>query len=189
MSDEKQFSTQPTINPRNDIVWAKRGEKNVVQVSKHAPQVRVWAGICKNGMTSLHFFEGNLNSEEYVGILEQAVPEINKLLGNDGWWLQQDGATSHTAHATRDWLVENVPHFIPARDWPANSPDLNPMENLWGIMDQKIKAKAPKTAEQLKQLLEKVWKELPAEMVKGLVAGVPQRLTDVIRNKGAYIEK
>ena len=36
----------------------------------------------------------------------------------DDWWYVQDGATAHTANITQDWLSDNVPNFIYARDWP-----------------------------------------------------------------------
>ena len=53
---------------------------------------------------------------------------------------QQDGARAHTSKATIAWLDANIKHYIPAEDWPPNSPDLSPIENVWSIMPTAIYA-------------------------------------------------
>jgi len=47
---------------------------------------------------------------------------------------QQDGARAHASKATVAWLDTNIKHYIPPEDWPPNSPDLSPIENVWSIM-------------------------------------------------------
>jgi len=47
---------------------------------------------------------------------------------------QQDGARVHTSKATIAWLDTNIKHYIPPENWPPNSPDLSPIENIWSIM-------------------------------------------------------
>jgi len=47
---------------------------------------------------------------------------------------QQDGARAHTSKATIAWLDTNIKHYIPLKDWPPNSTDLSPIENVWSIM-------------------------------------------------------
>ena len=47
---------------------------------------------------------------------------------------QQNGARAHTSKATIAWLDANIKHYIPPEDWPPNSPDLSPIENVWSIM-------------------------------------------------------
>jgi len=47
---------------------------------------------------------------------------------------QQDGARAHTSKATIVWLDTNIKLYIPPKDWPPNSPDLSPIENVWSIM-------------------------------------------------------
>ena len=50
----------------------------------------------------------------------------------------QDGAPAQAAKATQAWCKKNLPNFIEKKCWPPNSPDINPVENLWSIMDEVV---------------------------------------------------
>ena len=78
-----------------------------------------------HGIGPLVLVKETLNSEEYVNILSNYF--ISWVHDHPNLTFQQDGASCHTSHYTTWWLSS---HEIPVLDWPAQSPDLNPIENL-----------------------------------------------------------
>ena len=75
----------------------------------------------------------------------------------------QDGASAHAAKATQAWCQKkNLSNFIEKTCWPPNSPDINPVENLWSIRDEVVyKDPTPKTMKDLKRRLKQAWKKIP----------------------------
>lgn len=71
--------------------------------------------------------------------------------------------------------------------WPGNSPDLNPIENLWAIMGRKINAKKPGSIEELKKLVEQVWyEEVSNDFLHELYSSMANRIAEVIQKKGGH---
>ena len=96
--------------------------------------------------------------------------------------LQQDSAPAHTANKVRNWLVSNR---IEVLEWPGNSPDLNPIENLWMILKRKVRLHQPKNMQDLIYNIKRVWcTEITAELCRKLVDSMPNRLKNVLKHKG-----
>ena len=102
----------------------------------------------------------------------------------------QDGAPAHTAIRTQKWLSEYLPGFWEKGVWPSNSPDLNPIENLWSIMQTELDKRKPATnLTQLGKYLENIWNGISPSILENLVDGMPGRINSCIKLNGEYIGK
>ncbi len=86
--------------------------------------------------------KSNITAPVYQDILEHfMLPSADQLLKKDADFIfKHDLAPAHTAKSTKSWLND---HGVGVLDWPANSPDLNPIDNLWGIVKREIRNKRP----------------------------------------------
>ncbi len=82
--------------------------------------------------------------------------------------LQDDNAPVHRANVVKAWKARNE---LECLEWPAQSPDLNPMENLWMTLKRGISARdpPPKTVNELKIIVQEEWKKIPLKDVQNLV--------------------
>ncbi len=110
------------------------------------------------------------------------LPAADQLYGDADFIFQQDLAPAHSAKATSTWFKD---HGIPVFNWPANSPDLNPIENLWGIVKRKMLYARPNNAEELKATIRATWALITPEQCHRLIDSMPRRFAAVIQAKGA----
>ena len=93
----------------------------------------------------------------------------------------QDGAPAHSARNTKQYLKRKR---IRELKWPPKSPDLNPIENLWGIVKAKMKVTLNFTAEELKREIRRVWKTIPQKEIDNLVLSFPGRVQKMLESGG-----
>ena len=183
-SDESTF--QIVFGNCGRRVLRTKEEKNQLdcyrcKVQKPA-SVMVWGCISAQGMGNLHICEGTINAERYIQVLEQhMLPSKQRLFHGRPCLFQQDNAKPHSARVTTAWLRSKRVRVL---DWPACSPDLSPIENVWHIMKRKIQQRRLWTVEQLKLYIKQEWERIPPEKLQKLVSSVPKRLLSVVKRKG-----
>ena len=153
-----------------------------------------WAGIVNDELVGPFKVENGvkINSETYCAFLKKnflpwwkkAPAKVKKTLV-----FMQDNASSHASHYSREWLV--LCGFVDDRlmVWPAVSPDLNPIENLWSIIKKDLykEGKQYCLINELWDEITKVAQSIDKDTIKNLTSSVDKRLCDILEKKGGYI--
>lgn len=186
--DESRFGFRP--DTRRIRVYRRPGNierlRCVQEVHPYSGStVMVWAGIMKNRRTELVFVNGNMNAANYVeDVLRPYVRPFAQTLGSD-FTLMHDNARSHTALRTSEYLaMENI-RVLP---WPAQSPDLNPIEHAWDMLQRRVlkELDGVTTTQQLMDLLKFHWEQLPQENINKLIDSMNNRCRQVLNNRGGH---
>lgn len=151
--------------------------------------VSVWGCFSVNGMGLLMSYDGRLNSTKYINLLKDDLPNyLDDLYGlhRDDWHFMQDNAPCHKAKKTMEWLKNER---IPLLDWPPTSPDLNPIENIWEIIDQKLAQYQINNKQDLWNAIKDVWDKIPIEHCRNLIHSMPKRVEAVHKVNGRNIHK
>lgn len=156
--------------------------EHVEQTVKHPLKQMFWGFFTANGTGSLVPVQGMMNSTKYIEILRRSiVPFMQTFEGT----FQHDLAPCHNSKLVKTFMLENQ---IKVLDWPGNSPDLNPIENLWNIMKRRLGKMDCTTKERMITNAIKVWfhDDEVKKMCINLVESMPKRLQEVISAKGGH---
>lgn len=167
--------------------WKRQGEqlkpKHVKQTIKHDRYLMVWGCFGWNGVGQIKVIDGTLTSSQYVRILSNhMLPSGESLIGSN-FVFQHDNDPKHTAKNTKQWLNEKD---IVVLEWPSQSPDMNPIENLWFELKKKVKAMKLKSLKELPEAIVTCWNSLEKSLCEKLVDSMPDRIDDLLKNKGSW---
>ena len=134
----------------------------------------MWGGISTKGKTRLAFLEGKQDAKAYIGILQECLLTYFQSNMKKSCIFQQDNAPIHTSKCTKTWMEDNNVAIL---NWPARSPDLNLIENVWRLMVQNIyeNGRSFKNKEDLKKEIVFTWENLLIEY------SMPTRCIEVIK--------
>lgn len=175
-SDESPFTVSFQGRER---VWRGANERYIVEAitptRKSDQKINVWGCFASNGVGKLVLIDGLMDAKQYVKIIEKNVPRTaRKLFGFDDYLFQQDNDPKHTSERAYEAFDRLG---IEVMEWPAQSPDLNPIENLWSYLDRKCKHRRCRNAEELFRQLCEAWNSLDLEYLGALVGEYAEKMS------------
>ena len=147
----------------------------------------MWGCFGWDGVGYATRIDRRMDAELYVSILE------DELQDSLDWWgktipdieFQQDNDPKHTSKLAKEWFKD---HDMVVMQWPANSPDLNLIEHLWGYLKRRL-AEYPELSPSITELwqrAEKEWEAIPLLVYQKLIESMPGRVVAVLKAKGQY---
>jgi transposase len=182
-TDESPFVLRYNAKRR---VWRMHNERYdprcVTGTVKHDKKIMVWGAFAASGVGILHRVEGIMTKEVYLEIVQNSlIPSRDLLFADSECTIQQDNDPKHTSNLIKDYWEDEGIEIL---DWPSQSPDLNPIENLWSILDQRLQERKPNTEAELFKILTEAWDSLETDLLTRLVDSMPRRCAAVIAVQG-----
>lgn len=149
--------------------------------------VHAWGWMSINGPGVIWEIDGHLTGQQYKDILENVfLPSVSIIYPN-GFKMVHDNSPIHTSRVVREWIgrqqnVQLLPH-------PPRSPDLNPIENLWGVAQRQIEnlyQAPPRDRNELWTRVENAWEDISVQFCQNSIQSMPGRLQEVIDRQGNW---
>ncbi|GFX82892.1 transposable element Tcb2 transposase [Trichonephila clavipes] len=177
-TDESRFSL--SSDSHRILIWRERGSRNhpsnIIERDRYGGRsVLVWGGIMLGSRTDLHIFDaGSVNGTRYWN--EILLPYVRLFRGAMGlqFLFMDDNAPCHRTVAAEQLLESED---IERMDWPARSPDLNPIEHVWDFLGRRLAARTlpPVTIRELRLALQDEWAAMPQQLIDTLILSMGRR--------------
>ncbi|GFY27916.1 transposable element Tcb1 transposase [Trichonephila clavipes] len=188
-SNESRFSVHP--NNRRIFIWRERGSRNTPafvheSVSFDSGGVLMYGGISIDWRTDLYIIrDGALTARRYRDeILRPIVAPYAATIGDD-FILMDDNCRPHRANLVEDFFFEEG---IVRMEWPACSPDMNPIEHVWDALGRRVAGRQPhpQTLQELEKALLEEWDRIPQLVINSLIDSMPQRCSTLLAVRGNH---
>ncbi|GFW54796.1 transposable element Tcb2 transposase [Trichonephila clavipes] len=182
-TDESRFSL--SSDSHRILIWRERGihnhPSNIIERDRYGGRgVLVWEGIMLSSRTDLHIFDaGSVNGTRYCN--EILLPYVRLFRGAMGlqFLFMDDNAPCHRTVAAEQLLESED---IERMDWPARSPDLNPIEHVWAA-----RTLQPVTIRELRLALQDEWAAMPQQLIDTLILSMGRRCETCLAVRGDHI--
>jgi transposase len=186
-SDEKKWNLDGPDG--NAYYWRdlRKEERYLSRRNFGGGSVMVWAAFSSKGKLQLVFTSCKMKSEDYQRVLQDSLVPYLRRYRQTRFTFQQDNAAIHVSSSTREWFSERN---IELMEWPACTPDGNPMENMWGIMVRRVyhENRTYGTKEELQAAILNAWNEIDTETIQRLVSSMPNRIFQLINRHGGLTD-
>ena len=128
-------------------------------------------------------YESVTGAEHVKTLCKYALPTMRRMFPRGDGWYQEDNASPHTSKVAMAFRAKQKLRVLP---WPPQSPDLNPIENLWAELKRRLRKrkKKPSNLTELERQVKSEWKAVPKEFIENLVDSMPERVQAVIAANG-----
>ncbi|GFU67676.1 transposable element Tcb2 transposase [Trichonephila clavipes] len=189
-TDESRFSL--SSDSHRILIWRERGSRNhpsnIIERDRYGGRgVLVWGGIMLGSRTDLHIFDaGSVNGIRYCN--EILLPYVRLFRGAMGlqFLFMDDNAPCHRTVAAEQLLESED---IERMDWPARSPDLNPIEHVWDFLGRRLAARTlpPVTIRELRLALQDEWAAMPQQLIGTLILSMGRSCETCLAVRGDNI--
>ncbi|GFX72682.1 transposable element Tcb2 transposase [Trichonephila clavipes] len=189
-TDESRFSL--SSDSHRILIWRERGSRNhpsnIIERDRYGGRgVLVWGSIMLGSRTDLHIFDaGSVNGTRYCN--EILLPYMRLFRGAMGlqFLFMEDNAPCHRTVAAEQLLESED---IERMDWPARSPDLNPIEHVWDFLGRRLAARTlpPVTIRELRLALQDEWAAMPQQLIDTLILSMDRRCETCLAVRGDHI--
>ncbi|GFW72797.1 transposable element Tcb2 transposase [Trichonephila clavipes] len=189
-SDESRFSLSSDC--RRQLIWREIGTayrpENIQEKDRYPTcSIVVWAGIMINGRTRLHVVaNGTMTGQRYIDEVLLSHVRLFRGAVGDKFVFMDDNATCHRTLAVQDCLdSEGIQSLV----WPARSPDLNPIKNVWDALGRQVAGRnyPPTNKNTLIRALTEEWDKLPQQLLDNVVQSMVRRVERCINLHGGHI--
>ncbi|CAI2369964.1 unnamed protein product [Moneuplotes crassus] len=180
--DESTFYINSAWNRKR---WVHKSQLNYYSNKAKGTKLNVLGAICAKGRLPVHAFEEKMNSELFIEIIGMILTEATKLFEGEKIYLCMDNASYHNSKEVKDYLDKENVVKLP---WPAYSPDLNPIENVWGLMKTSMGNKVYTTLYSLRKAIYDHWDNLNDDLRKRICNSMPTRLNKCIEEEGILLK-
>ncbi|GBM80138.1 Transposable element Tcb2 transposase, partial [Araneus ventricosus] len=183
--DESKYNVNGSDGKQ--MVWRKPNSelemKNLTPSVKHGGGSQmVWGCMSAVGVGNLHFIDGIMDKCMYLGILKQNLKQSAEKMGIlPHYKLYQDNDPKHNAHICKLWALY---HCLQVIRTPTQSPNLNPIENIWDHLNNRIRKFKISSKNELREKLMYEWDKTEGNVCANLVKSMPERLNEIIKCKG-----
>ena len=172
------------LEQHSRICFRKRSQPRVLkQRAKHPIKIHIWGGISARGATSLVMFTGIMNAERLGAVYEAGLLPFIQERFPDGHRLYQDNDPKHSSKHIEQFLEQ---HGVNWWYTPPESPDLNPIELVWGSLKQYLRNEVkPKNLEELKAGIEQFWLTLTPQVCGKYIGHLKKVIPTIVSVEGA----